>query len=137
MNMKSIGYICKNTKYPSLADKITKICRERGAVVIQTENKPYFKLDTHVVIVPRYSFPQKLNGAKVLYYTEKGDFTPVCNPARNVCYLAVCKYDGISDYFIFHLDESLEVVADDCYDSFEACRKAMQGVNFFEMKTLR
>ena len=45
MNMKSIRYICKNTKYPSLADKITKICRERGAVVIQTENKPYFKFD--------------------------------------------------------------------------------------------
>ena len=91
-------------------------------------------LDTHTVIVLGYSFPKQLNGAKVLYYTEKGDFTPVRNPAHNVCYLAVCKYDENSDYFIFHLDECFEVVADDCYDSFEACRKAMRDIRFFEMK---
>ena len=91
-------------------------------------------LDTHLVIVPGYSFPKELNGAKVLYYTEKGDFAPVRKPAHNVCYLAVCKYDENSDYFIFHLDESLEVVADDCFDSFEACKKAMRNIRIFETR---
>ena len=40
-----------------------------------------------------------------------------------VSYLAVCKYDNDNVYYLFHLNDDLEVVADDCFDSIEQCKK--------------
>lgn len=88
-------------------------------------------LDTHQVLTPRYSFPKKLDGAKVLYYTDKGSFVPVRDSggeiAHRVAYLAVCKYDGDEDYYVFHCDESLDVVADDCIGSLTRCERYMRS----------
>ena len=39
------------------------------------------------------------------------------------------KYDNDDDYYIFHCDESLEVVADDCFESIEACKRVMDKYN--------
>lgn len=87
-------------------------------------------LDTHLVTVPAYSFPRGLNGAKVLYYTDKGNFEPVRYPggeiAHRVAYLAVCKYDGDEEHYVFHCDESLDVVADDCIGSLTRCEDYMR-----------
>ena len=86
-------------------------------------------LDTRMVFVTSYTFPKELDGAKVLYFTERGVFEPVYylggEVAHNVAYLAICKYDNDEAYYIFHCDESLEVVADDCWDNIELCKKYM------------
>lgn len=86
-------------------------------------------LNSQIVFVTPHTFPKELDGAKVLYYTEKGDFEPIYHAggeiAHKVFYLAICKYDSDKDYCIFHVDENLKVVADGCLESLEACRKFM------------
>ena len=90
-------------------------------------------LDTSLVFVTLYTFPKELDGAKGLYFTERGVFEPVYHSggevAHNVAYLAICKYDNDEAYYIFHCDESLEVVADGCWDNIELCKKYMPGYN--------
>lgn len=80
-----------------------------------------------MVFVTSYTFPKELDGAKVLYYTDRAVFEPVYHSggaiAHNVSYLAICKYENDEAYYIFHCDESLDVVADDCFHSLEACKR--------------
>lgn len=87
----------------------------------------YIDLDTHIAYVPSYTFPKALNGAKVLYYTDRGIFEPVYHAggaiAHNVCYLAICKHENDEDYYIFHCDESMDVVADNCFHSLDVCKR--------------
>lgn len=87
----------------------------------------YVDLEAHVVIVPTHSFPKTIDGANVLFHTDRGQFDPVCfvggSIANIVSYLAVCKYDNDNVYYLFHLNDDLEVVADDCFDSIEQCKK--------------
>ena len=89
-----------------------------------------FKINlyTCTVFVTSYTCPKELDGAKVLYFTDRGTFDPVYYVggaiAHNVIYLAVCKYDNDDAFYIFHIDENLEVVADNCFDS-ETCKKYM------------
>ena len=86
-------------------------------------------LDTHRIIVPSYSFPKQLDGAKVLYFTDRSEFEPVYNLggeiAHSVCYLAIVKYENDEAYYLFHCDESLDVVADDCFWNIEQCKQYM------------
>ena len=81
----------------------------------------------------RQTFPKELDGAKVLYYSGKGNFAPVCYPggeiAHHVFYLAICKYENDEEYYIFHCDENLEVVADDCVHDIEAYTRYMRTVD--------
>ena len=95
-------------------------------------------LDTSMVFVTSYTFPKELDGAKVLYFTERGVFEPVYYPgggvAHNVAYLAICKYDNDEAYYIFHCDESLEVVADGCWNTIELCKEYMPG---YDVKWLK
>ena len=90
----------------------------------------FIDLDTHMVFVTSYTFPKELDGAKVLYYTDRGIFEPVYYPggaiAHNVSYLAVCHYENDENYYIFHCDESLNVVADDCFHSIDACKRYIE-----------
>ncbi len=84
-------------------------------------------LATRLVFVTSHTFPKELDGAKVLYYTDKGNFEPVYYTggavAHNVFYLAICKYDNDDSYYLFHIDENMEVVTDDCWDSIELFKK--------------
>jgi len=70
-------------------------------------------------------FPEKIGGAKVLYYTDKDDFGVVANAdgsdAENICYLAICQYDHDPGYYLFLCNEKYEVVSDDLWDSVEQC----------------
>ena len=54
-------------------------------------------------------FPRILDGAKVLYYTEKNDFGVVANvdgsDAEYICYLAVCQYPNDTGYYLFLCDK--------------------------------
>ena len=87
----------------------------------------FIDLDTHMVSVTKDTFPKALDGAKVLYYTDRDVFEPVYYPggeiAHKVFYLAVCKYESDEAYYVFHCDESLNVVADDCFPSIEDCQR--------------
>lgn len=93
----------------------------------------WIDLDTRCVLVTSYTFPKELDSAKVLYYTDRGTFEPVYYVggaiAHNVVYLAICKYDNDDSYYVFHCDESLEVVADDCFESKETCKAVMDKYN--------
>ena len=87
-------------------------------------------LDAHMVFVTSSTFPKELDGAKVLYYTDRDTFNPVRYPggaiAHNVSYLAICKYENDEDYYVFHCDEGLDVVADDCFQSIEECQRHIE-----------
>ena len=86
----------------------------------------YVDLKTRVVIVPSHSFPKEIDGAKVLYHTDREQFDPVFyaggSIADTVSYLAICKYDNDNAFYCFHLNDDLAVVADDCFDSIEQCK---------------
>lgn len=73
-------------------------------------------------------FPSELDGAKVLYYTPKGDYGAIRYPngdiADNYKYLAICKYENDDKYYLFCCDEKYDVVTDWLYDNFEDCMSA-------------
>ena len=73
------------------------------------------------------SFPKELDGAKVLYYTDKANYGEVRYPDGTICdyisYLAICVYPKDQSYYVFGCDEDYEVVSDDLWDSVEECKK--------------
>ena len=79
-------------------------------------------------------FPDFLDGAKVLEYTEPGHFGFITdyddggNPfAREVCFLAICAYTDDNAIFMFHCDANYEVIADDCGDSVNEFKRSFLG----------
>ena len=69
-------------------------------------------------------FPDYLDGAKVLEYTEAGhfgfitDYDDEDNPyEREIRYLALCVYTGDANCFLFYCDENFEVISDFCGDT--------------------
>ena len=70
-------------------------------------------------------FPKQLDGAAVLYYTDKDDFGVVSNTdgtdAEYVCHLSICKYENDDRYYLFLCDKNYEVVTDDLLDTLEEC----------------
>ena len=100
-------------------------------------------LDERIVYVTSHTFPATFDDAKVLYYTDRGVFEPVNYVggaiAHKVLYLAVCQYNDDASFYIFHLDENLEVVADDCFESIETCKTVMEryGVEWHKKKEIQ
>ena len=72
-------------------------------------------------------FPMELDGAKVLLYTQKGDYGTIKYPNGEVAdyyhYLAICKYPKDDNYYLFCCNENHEVVSDWMDSSIEACMK--------------
>ena len=95
-------------------------------------------LDTRIVFTS--CFPQKLDSANVLYYSDRGEYEPVRYVggavAHNVIYLAICQYENDASYYLFHVDENFDVVADDCFESIDACKRIIDdyGVNWHEQR---
>ena len=74
-------------------------------------------------------FPDYLDNAKVLEYTDKGhygfvsDYDENSNPIqRELCYFAIAQYDGDSDFYLFGCDESYEVWDDTLWWTLELCK---------------
>lgn len=115
-----VSTFCNKLKYTELPDS-------EGYVAYMID------LDTRKIYSPSYTFPRELDGAKVLFYTDKGHFSPVLYPggavADYVFYLAICKYSDSNEYYIFHCNESFEVVADDCLSNLKMCKKYMEDFN--------
>lgn len=117
---------------------VSAFCEKLGFVEI-----PYNKyakadflidLDTRTVFNLIHSFPRELDNAKVLYYTEKGDFGAVYwaggqAVANYVSYLAICTYQDDKNFYLFNCDENCEVVADGCLDSIERGLQVGRDIN--------
>ena len=73
------------------------------------------------------SFPKELDGAKVLYYTDKANYGEVRYPDGTISdyifYLAICVYPKDQFYYVFCCDENYEVVSDAVWDSVEECKR--------------
>ena len=74
-------------------------------------------------------FPDYLDGAKVLEYTDSGhfgfmtDYDEDGNPIdAEICYLAVCRYIGNDAYYLFSCDRSYNVMGDGRFDSIDVCK---------------
>ena len=64
-------------------------------------------------------FPDYLDGAKVLEYTEAGHFGCIMDYddngkpyEREICYLAICAYTGQQSLCLFYCDQSFDVISD-------------------------
>ncbi len=132
----------------SITEQIFSITNEEGFVsafceklaFVEIPYSQYAKADflidlnTRAVFDLIHSFPRELDNAKVLYYTDKGDFGAVYwaggqAVADYVSYLAICAYPNDTAVYLFHCDENLEVVADDCLDSIERCLQVGRDIN--------
>ena len=74
-------------------------------------------------------FPDYLDGAKVLEYTDPGDFGIIEDYdddglplAREVRYLAVCAYTGDMARYLFSCDSDYAVIGDACCDTTAECK---------------
>lgn len=70
-------------------------------------------------------FPKALDGATVLYFTEKGNYGKILYTTGEVAayihYLAICKYENDNAYYLFDCDSHFEVVGDSVWNSIEEC----------------
>lgn len=70
-------------------------------------------------------FPANLDGAKVLYYTQNGNYGELKllngETVDKYSYLAICKYENDEDYYLFCCNKNYEVVNDTVWESIEKC----------------
>ena len=70
-------------------------------------------------------FPENLDGAKVLYYTQQDCYGETKLPngeiADKYCYLVICKYSDDESYYLFCCNENYEVVSDSVWGSADEC----------------
>ena len=88
-------------------------------------------------------FPNYLDNAKVLEYTEKGHFGIITdydednNPIeKELCYFAIAQYEGDCSFYLFGCDDTYEVLTDSLWNSPEECKKGgcdlPQGIVFHQ-----
>ncbi len=69
-------------------------------------------------------FPHELDGAKVLWYTEKADYGCIRYTTGEISdrrsFYAICQYPGGQGVYLFSCDESYAVIMDAQLDSVEA-----------------
>ena len=80
-------------------------------------------------------FPDQLDGANVLLYTDRGSYGAVADSGGGegwpVVYLAVCAYPGDGGVYLFLCGDGYEVITDSLYTSVEECLSARgQGVTW-------
>ena len=72
-------------------------------------------------------FPDKLDNADVLFYTEKDDYGTVNYTDGRIYeyvkYLAICFYSNDSGYYLFLCNDKYDVIQDDLCDSVEQCKQ--------------
>ena len=76
-------------------------------------------------------FPDYLDGAKVIEYTQRGSFAFTADPwndekpgmVKEICYVAICRYDGSDRFNVFWCDEDYGVLQDWLWDSIAECKQ--------------
>ena len=77
-------------------------------------------------------FPRELNGANVLFYTDKADYGELeeeGKDARAIAYLAIAKKPGDSVCYLMLCDAEYGVIADHSFPAVEWC-KTMAGMRY-------
>lgn len=77
-------------------------------------------------------FPRELNGADVLFYTDKADYGELeeeGKDARAIAYLAIAKKPGDPAYYLMLCDADYGVIADHSFPAVEWC-KTMAGMRY-------
>lgn len=70
-------------------------------------------------------FPDVLDGASVLEFSDCGDYGTIEGDPREIRHLSVCRYEGNSGYYLFFCTGSgggYDVVTDDLLESLEDCK---------------
>ena len=70
-------------------------------------------------------FPNELNGAEVLYYTEKADFGELEEEGKNaraIAYLAIARKPGDPALYLMLCDAEYSVIADHSFPAVEWCK---------------
>lgn len=76
-------------------------------------------------------FPRELDGAEVLFYTDKADFGQLeeeGKSARAIAYLAIARKSDAA-YYLMLCDAEYSVIADHCFPHIEWC-KTMAGMRY-------
>ena len=68
-------------------------------------------------------FPDKLDNAIVLGFSDFGNFGTIEGDGRTVCYFAICQYPNDTSYYLFFCDNDCDVMTDDCMESIESCKE--------------
>lgn len=76
-------------------------------------------------------FPEYIDGAKVIEYTKRGSFAFTAAPwddenpgtEKEVCYVAICRYDGSNRFNVFWCAEDYRVLQDWRWDSIAECKQ--------------
>ena len=77
-------------------------------------------------------FPKELNGADVLFYTDKADYGELEEEGKDVCaisYLAIAKKPGDPACYLMLCDADYGVIADHSFPAVEWC-KTMAGMRY-------
>ena len=77
-------------------------------------------------------FPKELNGADVLFYTDKADYGELeeeGKDARAIACLAIAKKPEDPAYYLMLCDADYGVIADHSFPAVEWC-KAMAGMRY-------
>ena len=70
-------------------------------------------------------FPEELDGAKVLWFTDKADFGPLEEEGqrdRTISYLAIAQKSGDPAYYLILCDAAYAVIADHRFPAVEWCK---------------
>lgn len=71
-------------------------------------------------------FPKSLDYALVLFYTPEDDYGELYyttgEPAEQIRFLAICKYEDGADFYLFGCNSAYEVVSDSPWDSIDECK---------------
>lgn len=76
-------------------------------------------------------FPDYLDGAKVIEYTMRGSYAVAVDPwddktpgtEKEICYIAICQYEGSKDYHVFWCDAAYRVLQDWQWNSIKECKQ--------------
>ncbi len=70
-------------------------------------------------------FPEELDGAKVLHFTDKADFGPLEEEGKSdraISYLAIAQKPGDPACYLMLCDAAYAVIADHCFPAVEWCK---------------
>lgn len=77
------------------------------------------------------NFPKMLDNASVLYYTLENCYGEVYYKtgelAEQIRYLAICKYENDTSYYLFGCNADQEVVSDSLWESADECMCVAQS----------
>lgn len=87
-------------------------------------NRRSFNVEEKIALMK--TFPDRLNDATVLEFSELGKFGTIKGDDRTVRYFAICQYPNDAGYFLFFcagLDYDYDVITSNREETIEACKK--------------